>query len=77
MPDVAAPIGTTASPMDKLKLAGQTLVRVFNFRQVRVFQPHTTFSAEKLASLEWKTWPKQLSGALPFALASPSIRQIG
>jgi hypothetical protein len=45
--------------MDKLKLAGQNLGRVFNFRYERKF----SFLILKLPNLKWKSWPKQRLGS--------------
>jgi hypothetical protein len=41
--------------IDKLKLAGQNLDQVFNFRHGRAFAPRTSFIAAKLPNLKWKT----------------------
>ncbi len=49
--------------MDKLKLAGQNLGRVFNFRHGRKFVPFTSFLILKLPNLKWKSWPKQCLGS--------------
>ncbi len=56
--------------MDKLKLSGQNLGRVFNSRHGRTFATRTYFTVAKLPNLKWKTWPKQLLGLLPLALCS-------
>ncbi len=57
--------------MGKLKVAGQNLGRVFNFRYGRLFEPCTFFTTAKLSILIWKTRPKQLLGYLPSAVALP------
>jgi hypothetical protein len=41
--------------MDKLKLAGQNLGQVFNFRYGRAFAPSTSFIAAKQPNLKKKT----------------------
>ncbi len=58
--------------IDKLKLAGQNLDQVFNFRHGRAFAPRTSFIAAKLPNLKWKTWPKQLLGYLLWAFLLPT-----
>ncbi len=58
--------------MDKLKLTRLNLGRIFNFKYVRACVPWTSFTTAKLSNLKLKTWPKQLLGYLPLALALPS-----
>ena len=70
------------SNIEKLKLSGQNLSRVFNFRHGRVSAQCTSFTTEKLPSLKLKTRPKQLYGSLPLAFELPGsnnffLSQIG
>ncbi len=58
--------------MAKLKLAGQNLDRVFNFRYGRVIAECTSFITEKLPNLMWKIQPKPLLGCLPIAFELPT-----
>ncbi len=51
--------------MDKLKLGGQNLGRIFNFGHGRAFAPGPSFIAVKQPNLKGKTRPKQLLGYLP------------
>jgi hypothetical protein len=60
--------------MGKLKLAGQTLGRVFNFRHERVFVPFASFRAEKQPNLKWKTRLKQLLCSLLLAFTLPGLK---
>ncbi len=53
--------------MDKLKLTGRNLGRVFNYRYGYAYTPCRTFITPKLFSLELKTRPKQLLGSLTLA----------
>jgi hypothetical protein len=57
--------------LDKRKIAGKSLGRVFIFSQGRSFAPCTSFSLDKLSNLKWKTRPKQLLGYLPLAFMYP------
>jgi hypothetical protein len=52
--------------MEKLKLAGQNLGPVFNFRGGRVHAVHLLCYKVKLPNLKLKTWTKQLLGSRPF-----------
>jgi len=61
--------------MDKLKLTGRTLGRVFNFRRVCVYAMDLLSSVAIRPILELKTWPKQLLGSLPLDIALPGVRQ--
>jgi len=53
--------------IDELKLAGQDLGLVFNFRL------GASFGIAKLPNLKWKTQPKQLLGYLLIAFALPNL----
>jgi hypothetical protein len=55
--------------MEKLKLTGQNLGRVFNFRSGRVHAVHLMCYRVKLQNLKLKTWPKQLLGSRPLDIA--------
>ncbi len=59
--------------MDQLKLSGQNLGRVFNFRYGRVCTTCTSYITTKQPILNWKTRPKQLLGSLPLAFALPKL----
>ncbi len=59
---------------DKLRLKGQNLGRVFNFRYGHAHSTWTSFRLAKLPSLKWKTWPKQLLGSLLLAFAFPRLK---
>ncbi len=63
--------------MDKLKLAGQNLGRVFNFSCGRAFAPCTSLITTKLQNLKRKTQPKQLLGYLPLAFVLPHWGVLG
>jgi hypothetical protein len=54
--------------MDKLKLTGQTLVRVFNLRSGCMQTMHLLPSIAMQPNLELKTRPKQLLGSLPLVI---------
>ncbi len=51
--------------MDKLKLTGLNLGRVFNYRGGRASAQISTRSSSKQPNLELKTRPKQVLGSLP------------
>jgi hypothetical protein len=59
--------------MDKLKLTGRTLGRVFNSRRVCMHAMHLLSSVAIQPNLELKTQPKQLLGYLPLDIALPII----
>jgi hypothetical protein len=59
--------------IDKHSQAGQNLGRVFNFRHGILPTPCTSFITEKLPNLKLITWPEQLLGFLPSALALPEV----
>ncbi len=59
--------------IDKLKLRGQNLGRVFNFRLSRACVCCATAYKTKWPSLKLKTWPKQLIGSLLLAFALPGL----
>jgi hypothetical protein len=61
--------------IDKLKLAGQNLVQVFNFRHVRLFVQCISFRVTKLPSLKWKPRHNELLPYLPIALSLPDLLQ--
>jgi len=56
--------------MVKLKLTGQNLGRVFNFRNGHVV--HFLCYGVKLPNLKLKTQPKQLLGSLPLDISLPA-----
>jgi hypothetical protein len=74
----------SSKKMDKLKLAGQNLGRVFNFRHGHAFAPLVNGAnacpclklkiliSTKLTNLKWKAQPKQLKGSLPLAFVLPN-----
>jgi hypothetical protein len=58
--------------MDKLKLTGRALGRVFNFRSGCMRHTmHSRPGVAKQPSVELKTRPKQLLGSLPLVIALP------
>ncbi len=57
--------------MNKLKLTGQNLGRVFNSRLERVCIYCTSACMTKRPNIKLKTEPKQLLGSLPLAFALP------
>ncbi len=57
--------------MDKLKLKGLNLGRVFNYSCGRVFMKLSKYSSSKQPDLELKTRPKPVLGSLPLAFALP------
>jgi hypothetical protein len=59
--------------MDKLKLTGQNLGQVFNFRCVHACVPGASFTSPKLSSLKLKTRAKQVLGSLQLAFALPIV----
>jgi hypothetical protein len=58
--------------MDKLKLTGQSLGRVLNFRSGCMQTMHLLPSVAIQPNLELKTRPKQLLGSLPLVIALPA-----
>jgi hypothetical protein len=64
---------TSTLVMDKHKLTGQTLGRVFNSRGVCVHAMHLLSSVAIRPNLELKTRPKQLLGSLPLDIALPAL----
>ncbi len=63
--------------MDKRKLTGRTLGRVFNSRRVCMHAMHLLCSVAIQPNLELKTRPKQLLGSLPLDIALPALRHDG
>ena len=59
--------------MDKLKITGQNLGRVFNFRSVRVHAMHLLCYGVKLPNLKLKIRPKQLLGYLLLDIVLPAL----
>jgi hypothetical protein len=59
--------------MDKLKLTGQALGRVFNFRSGCMNTMHLQPTVAIRPNLELKTWPKQLLDSLPLVIALPAL----
>ena len=59
--------------MDKLKLTGLNLDRVFNSRLGRACTGHEIVHITKQLNLNLKTRPKQLLGYLPLAFALPDV----
>ncbi len=60
--------------MDKPKLTGRALGRVFNFRSGCMSHTmHLQPGVAKQPNLELKTRPKQLLGSLPLVIALPSL----
>ncbi len=59
--------------MDKLRLTGQNLDRVFNFRFGHLDAEHFWCYQVKLPNLKLKTRPKQLLGSLPLVIALPEL----
>ncbi len=59
--------------MDKHKLTGQTLGRVFNSRRVCMHAMHLLSSVSIRPDLELKTRPKQLLGSFPLDNVLPRI----
>ncbi len=57
--------------MDKLKLTGQTLGRVFNSRRFCMHAMHLLSSLAIRPNLDLKTQPKQLLGSLPLYITLP------
>jgi hypothetical protein len=57
--------------MDKLKLIGRNLGRVFDFRLGHSCKKHAIEHVTKQANLTLKTRPKQLLGSLPLAFELP------
>jgi hypothetical protein len=58
--------------MDKLKLTGRALGRVFNFRSgCMCHTMHLRPGVAKQPNLELKTWSKQLLGSLPLVIVLP------
>jgi hypothetical protein len=65
-------VGVMAPPMDKLRLTGQNLGRVFNFRFGHLHAEHFWCYLVQLPNLKLKTQPKQLLGSLPLVIAFPA-----
>ncbi len=63
-----------STSMDKLKLTGRTLGRVFNSRRVCMHAMHLLSSVAIWPNLELKTRPKQLLGSLTLDIVLPSTR---
>jgi hypothetical protein len=61
--------------MDKLKLTGQNLGRVFNSRLRRARICRARAYITKQPNLELKTQPKQFLGSLPLAFVLPNVPQ--
>ncbi len=59
--------------MDKLKLTGQALGRVFNFRSGCMHTMHLLPSVAMQPNLELKTRPKELLGSLMLVIALPGL----
>jgi hypothetical protein len=59
--------------MDKLKLTGRNLARVFKSRLCRACKGHAIEHKTKRPNLKLKTRPKQLLGSLPSAFALPAL----
>jgi hypothetical protein len=57
--------------MDKIKLTGQNLGRVFNSRLGCACIRNVIVHITKQPNLKLKTWPKQLLGSLPLAFVLP------
>ncbi len=57
--------------MDKLKLTGRNLGRVFNSRLGHACKGHTIEHITKQPNLKLETRPKQLLGSLPLAFTLP------
>jgi hypothetical protein len=58
--------------MDKLKLTGRNLGRVFHSRLCHTCIGHAIVHITKQPNLKLKTRPKQLLGSLPLAFALPA-----
>ncbi len=61
--------------MDKLKLTGQNLGRVFHCK-IHTCKVHAIVHITKQPNLKLKTPPKQLLGYLPLAFALPGGGQL-
>jgi hypothetical protein len=59
--------------MDKFKLTGQNLGRVFNSRLGRACMFRAIAYITKQPNLKLKTWPKQLLGSLLLAFELPGL----
>jgi hypothetical protein len=67
------PLQKDTPTMDKLKLTGRALGRVFNSRSgCGILAKHLLSSAAIQPNLELKTRPKQLLGSLPLVTALPA-----
>ncbi len=62
--------------MDKLKLTGRALGRVFNFRSGYMHTMHLLPGVAIQPNLELKTWPKQLLGSLPLVIMLSGISEM-
>jgi len=58
--------------MDKLKLTGRNLGRVFNIRRSHLHAATFLVLSVQLPNLQLKTWPKQLLGYLLLDIAHPA-----
>ncbi len=63
-----------STSIDKLKLTGRTLGRVFNSRRVCMHAMHLLSSVAIWPNLELKTRPKQLLGSLTLDIVLPGTR---
>jgi len=59
--------------MDKLKLTGRALGRVFNFRSGCMQTKHLLPTVAIQPNLELKTRPKHLLGSHPLVIALPAV----
>jgi hypothetical protein len=59
--------------MDKLKLTGQNLGRVFNSRLSRAYVGNEIVHISKQPNLKLETRPKQLLGSLPLIFELPDL----
>jgi hypothetical protein len=62
--------------MDKLKLTGQNLGRVFHSRLRRTCIGHAIVHITKQPNFKLKTGPKQLLGSLPLAFMLPECADL-
>jgi hypothetical protein len=69
---ILPPLVFLASAIDKLKLIGQNLGRVFHYRLGRVCIGHAIVHKTKQPNLKLKTRTKQLFVSLPLAFALPA-----
>ncbi len=59
--------------MDKLKLTGRALGRVYNFRSGCMCTMHLLLGVAIQPNLELKTQPKPVLGSLPLAFTLPAV----